>query len=294
MFYRRKIILALMQSFQGELDKIRLQKLLFLVSERQKVKAYDFIPYKYGCYSYSANADLTTMVKKGVLNESETHFKRVDKVNYLATLNETDKKIVIEVSDLYGSMSANGLMKHTYINFPHSAINSLKASSILNEKEYAKVSASRNKDESIKLFTIGYEGVSPEAYLNKLINNNVHALIDVRKNALSMKYGFSKSHLKRFCESVGIEYIHIPEVGISSDKRQTLNTQKDYDLLFEEYKNTCLKNNIENQKHILKILLEKKRIALTCFEANICQCHRKPLADAIVSLPDFDYELKHI
>lgn len=30
MFYRRKIILALMQLFEGELEKIRLQKLLFL------------------------------------------------------------------------------------------------------------------------------------------------------------------------------------------------------------------------------------------------------------------------
>jgi hypothetical protein len=33
---------------------------------------------------------------------------------------------------------------------------------------------------------------------------------------------------------------------------------------------------------------------LTCFEANICQCHRKHLADAIKKNPSFIYELKHI
>lgn len=55
MFYRRKIILSLIQLFEGELEKIRFQKLLFLYSKRKKDAEYDFIPYKYGCYSYSAN-----------------------------------------------------------------------------------------------------------------------------------------------------------------------------------------------------------------------------------------------
>ena len=33
MFYRRKIVLALLQVFQGELEKLRLQKLLFLLTQ---------------------------------------------------------------------------------------------------------------------------------------------------------------------------------------------------------------------------------------------------------------------
>lgn len=294
MFYRRKIILALLQSFQGELEKIRLQKLLFLVSERQQEKVYDFIPYKYGCFSYSANADLTTMVQKGMLSETESHFKRTDNQDYLQSLKDVDRKIIQEVTSLYGKLSSNGLMKHTYVNFPFWALNSVKAPHLLTESELQKVIASKNTDEAITLFTIGYEGVSPEAYLNKLIKNNVHVLVDVRKNALSMKYGFSKSHLKRFCESVGIEYVHIPEVGIQSDKRQALNTQQDYDSLFEDYKSNCLTNTITVQQKILKILKDKRRIALTCFEANICQCHRKPLAESITSIANFDFALKHI
>ncbi|MGH2622634.1 MAG: hypothetical protein ACRDE7_03125, partial [Sphingobacterium sp.] len=36
------------------------------------------------------------------------------------------------------------------------------------------------------------------------------------------------------------------------------------------------------------------RIALTCFESDICQCHRKPLAESISNLPDFKFELMHI
>ncbi|MFI5139882.1 MAG: DUF488 family protein [Sphingobacteriales bacterium] len=109
-----------------------------------------------------------------------------------------------------------------------------------------------------------------------------------------MKYGFSKSLLKRFCESIGIQYLHFPEVGIESNQRQELNCQKDYDNLFKLYKTTNLTKTSKTQSAIFDILKSNKRIALTCFEANICQCHRKPLAEAIASLPGFNYELKHI
>lgn len=77
MFYRRKIILALLELFEDELEKIRLQKLLFLFCQKQEKADYDFIPYKYGCYSYSANADMTTMVTKGLLAETATSFKKL-------------------------------------------------------------------------------------------------------------------------------------------------------------------------------------------------------------------------
>ena len=76
MFYRRKLILALLQLFDGQLDKIRLQKLLFLFANKQAKAAYDFIPYKFGCYSYSANADMTAMVTRGFLTEDEKTFAK--------------------------------------------------------------------------------------------------------------------------------------------------------------------------------------------------------------------------
>ena len=73
-----------------------------------------------------------------------------------------------------------------------------------------------------------------------------------------------------------------------------MRTQSDYDKLFVIYREVILSKTVENQNKLLDLLKLKKRIALTCFEANICQCHRKHLAEAIVKLPSFDYELKHI
>lgn len=294
MYYRRKIILALLQVFENELDKIRLQKLLFLYTKHKQNAEYQFVPYKYGCFSFSANADLNAMVKKGLLVDMESSYKKNDETDYLKSLKIFDRKKVEELKNLYGEMDANSLMKHTYINYPFWAIKSVKAQSILNPILYQRVLDAIPINNNTILFTIGYEGISLEEYFIRLIKNDVKILVDVRRNPLSMKYGFSKSSLLKFCTALGIEYIHFPEVGIHSDARQELNCQNDYDILFENYKNNNLPNTLNIQEKILNLLIEKKRIALTCFESDICQCHRKHLAEAITKNPKFIYELKHI
>ena len=123
MFHRRKIILALLQLFEEQIDKISLQKLLFLFTKYQTKPEYDFIPYKYGCYSYSANADLTAMVSKGMLRETISHFISNETTNYFNTLKADDKKLMLYLKNQYGKMNADALMKHTYLNFPYWAIN---------------------------------------------------------------------------------------------------------------------------------------------------------------------------
>lgn len=278
----------------GELEKIRIQKLLFLFSQKKKNPEYEFIPYKFGCYSFSAKADLNTMIKNSNLIENENYFIKNIPDDFVKTLKIEDKKILSEVVQLYGGMTSSNLIKHTYINYPYYAINSTIANNVLDQTQLKKVSDFKKEGNETILFTIGYEGISLEKYLNKLVTNDVKLLVDVRKNPLSMKFGFSKSLLKKYCESLNIEYIHIPEVGINSDQRQELHTQADYDALFETYKKTTLKETSIYQENIIELLLKYHRIALTCFEADVCQCHRKHLAETIEKKAIFDYQVKHI
>lgn len=294
MFYRRKIILSLLQLFDGQLDKIRLQKLLFLFTIKQDKPEYDFIPYKFGSYSYSVNADMMAMVRRKILLEEDKTFEKIDQTNYLKQLKPGDLKLLKDVKVRYGNMSSTALMRHTYLNFPFYAIRSEAAENILSKDELVKVTEARPKRNNTVLFTIGYEGISLEEYLVRLIKNDIRVLVDVRNNPQSMKFGFSKSQLKKYCESLQIKYLHFPEVGIQSDQRQELETQMDYDSLFVTYRNINLSRTSETQIEILNLLKQHERIALTCFEANICQCHRKHLADAIEKLPGFEYEVKHI
>jgi uncharacterized protein (DUF488 family) len=286
--------MALLELFGGELEKIRLQKLLFLFSMRQSNPEYEFIPYKYGCYSYSVNADLVTMADKNLLVDNSKSYIKNDSVAYSKALKEDDRQKLKLIHSLFSKMSTEALIKHTYKNYPYWAINSIKAAEILDAEGIEKISEQRPCKKKTVLFTLGYEGESLEGYLNKLIKNDIHALIDVRKNPLSMKFGFNKNQLKKYCESVGIAYIHYPEVGINGDQRQELHSQADYDKLFDRYKKTVLPATKECQKTIFKDLIEHKRIALTCFEANSCQCHRRPLAEEISKLPHFIYDTVHL
>ena len=141
MFYRRKIILSLLQVFDGRLEKINLQKLLFLICEKQANPVYEFVPYLYGCYSYSAKADLLTMVKRSLLTEDETGYIRKDKVDYMNQLKSEDRVLLNQASHQYKGMDGNALMKFTYTRFPYYAINSTTATCLLTVNEMRKVKA---------------------------------------------------------------------------------------------------------------------------------------------------------
>jgi len=294
MYYRRKVILSILEAFGGELEKLQLQKLLMLYSEQQDEPNYYFVPYKFGCFSFQANADLSTMKKYEQVDESDLTWKKIDTASYMAHLKAKDKIALNRLKHAFSGKSSEDLIKYTYSHYPYYAIKSTIAKKHLSENELQNVKAQIKEGKQKSLYTIGYEGLTIEQYINKLIQADVKVLCDVRKNSFSMKYGFSKSQLKMACEGVGIQFLHLPEVGIVSDKRKELNTQRDYDFLFEEYRATVLPNTLKQQEFILDLINKHHRVAITCFEKDICQCHRKHLAEAICELPQFEYELIHL
>jgi uncharacterized protein (DUF488 family) len=239
-------------------------------------------------------ADLSTMQKYQQLTISNTGITKTDPIDYIAAIKEKDRKELSKLYLLHKDKDYADLIKYTYRKYPYFAIHSEIADRYLTKDEVENVKQHKPADSRTVLYTIGYEGISLEEYLNKLIANDVKVLVDVRNNPKSMKYGFTKSQLYKACTSVGLQYVHFPEVGIISEQRQELNEQNDYDKLFERYREETLPNTITTQQKILFLLKDKKRIALTCFEANICQCHRKHLAEAIIRLPEWNYELIHL
>ncbi|MBT8274964.1 MAG: DUF488 domain-containing protein, partial [Bacteroidia bacterium] len=227
LYYRRKYILALIQEFGGNLDNLNLQKLLFLATRKQEKKSFDFVPYMYGCFSFQANQDLSTMTKYGQVERDDRTWKCIDTTDYKSQLKKEDIASINWVHRSYGDADANSLIKETYRNYPYFAIKSKIAERVLTTDELVKVNAQKRTLEEPMFFTIGYEGISLETYLNKLIINDVRLLVDVRKNSFSMKYGFSKSQLKNACEGVGITYMHLPQLGIESQERKELNSLSD-------------------------------------------------------------------
>lgn len=299
MYYRRKVLLSIIEQFGGELNRTKLQKLAFLFTREQEKKAFDFVPYHYGCYSFQVNQDLKTMCKKGLLQEETKgkhsgYWKVPEGNSFIHLLRPKDRSTLISFHKKFQSFSTDELIRYTYTRYPYFAINSSVAARYLQGKELEAVDKERPQKEGSVLFTIGYEGITLETYLNKLIEQNVRLLCDVRKNSLSMKFGFSKKQLKHACEQVGIDFHHLPDLGIESSKRKELTTMRDYDLLFAEYEKSTLVKNHQAVVELADMAKKYNRIAITCFEASHCMCHRGRVVKALEALPDWDIPIKHL
>ena len=298
MYYRRKILLALLGEFGGQLPKTSFQKLLFIFTRTQDEKSYDFVPYSYGCYSFSANQDLLTLKKYGQVKEQHSepnqYWVKSDEVDYMLQLSKQDFASVKLVAKEFRQIDQDELIKYTYQKYPYFAINSKIAVKLLDKESLSRIDGQKRVFNEPTLFNIGYEGRSIEQFINQLVINDIRLLIDVRKNALSKKYGFSKSQLSRTCESMNIKYVHVPELGIDSEKRKDLNNISDYNRLFSEYETSILHPAEESTRKSLKYLSEFKRVALMCFEKDAFMCHRGRIVNHLNKLLEGTIPIKNL
>ena len=299
LYYRRKVILAILEKIGGSTTAKCMQKYLFIFTRNQQSgeRIYDFLPYKYGCFSFVANNDIQALAHQGFLTIDDVagNDKRYTLTHDMKMYNQLDlfdQQTVFNVVNEFGGMSQNELIAYTYRRWPNTAINSRVKNELLTPEELAKVEKFKTQWQSNEpaLMTLGYEGLSIEKYIGKLISLGVKVLCDVRKNAYSMKYGFKKETLKLACEAVGIKYVHIPQLGIESDKRQSLKTQADYDALFDEFERTTLVDNRDYLVQLKSIVDDEVRVCLLCFERDPRQCHRTRVANAVMTLPDVNFK----
>jgi uncharacterized protein (DUF488 family) len=125
------------------------------------------------------------------------------------------------------------------------------------------------------IITLGYEGRKLDQFLEILIGNNIKTLIDVRNNPFSMKPGFSKNQLSAALNTIGVTYLHLPELGIESCMRKNL-TKETRCSLFQNYERDLDAKSALLDK--IKELSKREIIALMCFEANVRDCHRGVIA----------------
>ncbi len=291
MNYRQKTLIGLLSAFGGHLPSTDFQKYLFLFTrEFQQEPSFEFVPYRYGSFSFQSYADKRRLVAIGALTEAEDWQLREG----FSTQGSFDQSPFTLCYAKYSHLHGTHLLQEVYRRYPYYAIRSERAAKIMNDLEMSAITAAQPSASAACFFTIGYEGSSFEGYLNRLIKNNVKTLVDVRHNALSRKYGFSKKTLADTLRKLGIDYVHIPELGIVPERRQELNTQLDYNRLFESYESNELKQNGKALRNLFNIFLKDQRVAITCFEANVCMCHRGQVAKAVAAFPEWKYDIRHI
>ena len=147
---------------------------------------------------------------------------------------------------------------------------------------------------SISLFTIGYQGRSVEDYLGMLSRAHVTLLCDVRRNATSRKRGFSKTALAKACERAGIRYEHLPDLGISAERRHLATTDRGRQRMLAEYRRYDLANRPDSLEKILRWAASGESVAVTCFEREAGVCHRSLVAAEVERLGGPNITTEHL
>lgn len=230
---------------------------------KESVKFYNFFPYNYGPFSNMSYLDLNSLKSNGFLQENQTAV--TEKGNEL--LRDFDPSLKESILGIVSRFnSEKEIMSYVYTNYPSYTVRS-------------KIKGVR-KDPTRGICTIGYEGRDIDSFLNALIENNVDIVIDIRNNPFSMKFSFTKEKLKGYLEKSGIGYIHMPELGVRSERRKELFTIEDYHKLFEAYRKETL---YENQVSLKKIreLSKNSKVALLCFEHDHAMCHRGVVSEEL-------------
>lgn len=278
MYYRRKVLLALIEIYGGSLRRTDCEKLLFNFCQVAGKNHYDFFPYKFGPFSFISYFDKRRLTELGLLKQTDDFQINTDH-SYLDELESADKKALLNFKGNIGELRGDKLVKKTYREFPHFAARSKIVERLFDQNELKQIQFAWNNDKKPFVFTLGYEGLTIDAFLNKLISNNISAVVDVRNNPQSMKYGFSKKSFKQYIENAGMKYFHIPELGIPSSMRKGLGETVSHNDLFRIYKTKLLPEHEEAQKQLLNLIAEYLRIALVCFEADYHFCHRNTLVE---------------
>jgi len=297
LFDRQKRLLALLKAHGGEVNNLDFQKLLFLYCKNvERVPSYEFVPYKFGGFSFTSYADKRRLTENGLLSDTERTWKLTSAGKAAAKVNSTIQTEMCLFAKQHAHLRGDALIAAAYRQHPYYAIQSEIIRRILKRDAPAleAVEAARPSPGVAGICTIGYEGRSLEGYLNLLLTDGGTVLCDVRRNPLSRKYGFSKRTLSSSCEGLGIRYEHLPELGIDGERRRDLHTQTDYDALFLDYKRDDLPKQRNALDRIVDWVKDGERVALTCYEIEPRQCHRHCVAEALERAAGNDWRAEHL
>lgn len=132
------------------------------------------------------------------------------------------------------------------------------------------------------LFTIGYEGLTIEAFIARLQTAQVKTIVDVRELPLSRKKGFSKSAFCAALAAHGIAYVHMPALGCPKPIRNQYKLDGDWQAYTKAFL-AYIGTQEASLRELVK-LAQATAASLVCFEADFSMCHRTYVARAACQL----------
>lgn len=298
------MFLNLVYRHKDPISLIRLHKLMFLFFKSSGKAYYCFIPNKYGCYSICLHNDQEYFLRNEILVQVKgvspfDSFISIDSDQIeldSIKLKKEDSTILDQLIFDNDTQTDDDLIEKTYKAYPFYGIRSLIIDRFSSDKDFmSKLHTIINQVTSSPrfLYTIGYEGLSIDRFMQLLIVQNIKTLVDVRKNPFSMRQEYRKKNLENSLSEAGIKYYHMPEVGIpSSNRKELLPSGRRCDL-FRWYAENTLPL-CEKYAADIAGLVDRENIALMCYEKDPKDCHRSLFADYCQQMQNTIPGIKHI
>ena len=284
MLRRQKTILALLSEAKQPLTPTMLVKYAFLLRHETDVSLdpafYDFVPYKFGPFSFALYRELEALQRDGYvafendrfLLSPDTFGQSLEKV---AELSAAMRSSVRAISKRYGKLGQRTLLKSVYGRYPHYA----------SKSELTDLQSGPRPEPTVArpaVYTAGYEQKSVDGFFDDLLKTGIRVVIDVRSNPVSRKYGFARSSMAGIAQKLDLDYIHLPTLGIPSQLRIGLGSKASYKRLLDAYERNTLPERTADVGHLAR-KMERSPCVLVCMERDVECCHRSRLATAVSS-----------
>lgn len=290
---RQKVVLAVLETAGRPVSAIELVKWMFLLRHETSLGKesafYDFVPYRFGPFSFALYRELSTLQRDGYVTDEHPQLSLAKATREEARERSSDlpkdwMRAIREVVVRRGSQSQDELLRDIYTRYPWFATKSELAH--LKPRE-----SGPSPQTDIAVYTVGYEGKSVDGFFNGLLESRIAAIVDVRANPISRKYGFAKRSMSEIARKLGIGYEHLPELGIASSERADLDDYASYQRLLDRYETVMLPGRREAIDVAVEHLQERPS-ALLCMEKDVTCCHRGRLAKAVA--PKLGRQIVHL
>jgi uncharacterized protein (DUF488 family) len=127
------------------------------------------------------------------------------------------------------------------------------------------------------VYTIGYEDLRIDQFINKMRENQIEAVVDVRLTPSSRRAGFSKTPLAKALAVAGIEYVHERDLGNPPENRDAFRKGP-----LEEGRQRMrvrLENGSGEALRRLVARAKRERVAVLCVEVADQRCHRQVIVE---------------
>lgn len=137
---------------------------------------------------------------------------------------------------------------------------------------------------SIQVWTIGHSTRSIDDFIEALASQEIKTLVDVRSFPSSRKFPhFNQQALSGSLADVGIEYLHMPELGGRRRTRKDSTNTAWRNAAFRGYADYMETDAFREGIERLLEVAENGRTAIMCAEAVWWRCHRSMISDYLKS-----------